>query len=234
MGLDGQGDLQAGSAFDTLLSSFSSLTQGDFLIMLAAFAYTFHCIRLGRYAKETSAIKLAACKATTETALSLALVLGLVAYAGSAGDPSGGILSYASEEGRDITNFVTSMSEGISSGRVSQSMIRPAIGAVLWTGWVTCAYTIYAQSFGQSRVNPTDANLIYTVQPIFTAIFAWGLLGETLGPAGYLGGALIGTAVYLVAVSDENDEEMHDDEISGASEGNLDESKILVDVNSSV
>lgn len=229
MGLDGQGNLQAGSAVDTLVSSFSSLTQGDFLIMLAAFAYTFHCIRLGRYAKETSAIKLAACKATTETALSLALVLGLVAYAGSAVDPSGGILSHAAEEGEDISNFVTSMSEAISSGSVSQSMLRPAIGAVLWTGWVTCAYTIYAQSFGQSRVNPTDANLIYTVQPIFTAIFAWVLLGETLGPAGYLGGALIGSAVYLVAISEENDEEMHDDKINGVGEG-----EILVDLNSSI
>lgn len=234
MGLDGQRDLLSGSAIDTLVSSFSSLTQGDFLIVLAAFAYTFHCIRLGRYAKETSAIKLAACKATTETALSLALLLGLVAYGGSAVDPSGGILSYAAEEGQNISNFVTFMFEGISSGSVSQSMLRPAIGAVLWTGWVTCAYTIYAQSFGQSRVNPTDANLIYTVQPIFTAIFAWGLLGETLGPAGYIGGALVGTAVYLVAVSEENDEETHDGEINGASEDTLDEGKILVDVNSSL
>jgi drug/metabolite transporter (DMT)-like permease len=233
MGLDGQGDLQAGFAVDTLVASSSSLTQGDVLIILAAVAYTFHCIRLGRYAKETSAVKLAACKATTETALSLALVFGLVAYAGSAVDPRGGMLSYAAEEGKDISNFVTFMSEGISSGSVSQSMLRPAIGAVLWTGWIPCAYTIYAQSFGQSRVSPTDANLIYTVQPIFTAIFAWGLLGETLGPAGYLGGALIGTAVYLVAVSGENDEERHDDEINGSSEDTLDEGKILVDVNSS-
>lgn len=232
MGLDGQGDMQAGSAISTLVSSFSSLTQGDFLIMLAAFAYTFHCIRLGRYAKETSALKLAACKATTETTLSLALVLGLVAYGGSAVDP-GGILSYAAKEGNDISNFVTSMSEGLSSGSVSQSMLLPALGSVLWTGWVTCAYTIYAQSFGQSRVSPTDANLIYTIQPVFTAIFAWGLLGETLGPAGYLGGALIGTAVYLVAVSEESGGETDDDENDGVSEGAIEGEKLLLDVNSS-
>jgi drug/metabolite transporter (DMT)-like permease len=220
MGMDGQGDVQAGSAISTFMSSFSSLTTGDFLIMLAAFAYTFHCIRLGHYAKETSALKLAACKATAETTLCLALVLGLVAYGGSAVD-SGGILSYAAEEGNEISNFVTSMSEGISSGSVSQAMLLPALGAVLWTGWVSIAYTIYAQSFGQSRVSPTDANLIYTIQPIFTAIFAWVLLGETLGPAGYLGGASIGTAVYLVAVSEESGGETDDDEYDSVSEGIL-------------
>ena len=125
------------------------------------------------------------------------------------------------------------MYEGISSGSVSQAMLLPALGAVMWTGWVTCAYTIYAQSFGQSRVNPTDANLIYTIQPIFTAIFAWGLLGETLGPAGYLGGALIGTAVYLVAVSEESVLETDDDENDGVSEGALEGEKLLLDVNSS-
>jgi drug/metabolite transporter (DMT)-like permease len=112
---------------------------------------------------------------------------------------------------------------------MSQAMLLPALGAVMWMGWVTCAYTIYAQSFGQSCVNPTDANLIYTVQPIFTAIFAWDLLGETLGPAGYLGGALIGTAVYLVTVSEESHGENDDDEIDGTLEGE----ELLLDVNSS-
>ena len=36
-------------------------------IVAAAVAYMFHCIRLEGYAKSTSAIKLAASKATTET-----------------------------------------------------------------------------------------------------------------------------------------------------------------------
>jgi drug/metabolite transporter (DMT)-like permease len=64
-------------------------------------------------------------------------------------------------------------------------------------------YSIYAQSFGQRRVDPTDANLIYTIQPIFTALFAYFLLGETLGPAGFVGGSLIGVAVYLIAASEQ-------------------------------
>ena len=70
---------------------------------------------------------------------------------------------------------------------------------------VTVAYTIYAQSYGQSRVRPATANLIYTTQPICTAIFAWFLLGESLGPAGYIGGSLIGFAVLLVTAPQVDD-----------------------------
>jgi hypothetical protein len=47
--------------------------------------------------------------------------------------------------------------------------------------------------------SPTNANLIYTFQPIFTALFAWLLLGETMGPAGFVGGGIIASSVYLVA-----------------------------------
>lgn len=209
MGLDGaEGD-------STLLTSFDSLTQGDFMIILAALAYTFHCIRLERYAKETPAILLAACKATTETLWSLALVLALVSFASSTVVDAGGVLSFASQQGTEISNYVSTISEELSNKSLSLTTLAPALAAMVWTGVVTCAYTIYAQSFGQSRVNPTDANLIYTIQPIFTALFAWALLGETLGPAGYIGGALIGSAVYIVATSN--------DESAGGREAKSDE-----------
>jgi hypothetical protein len=51
----------------------------------------------------------------------------------------------------------------------------------------------------QQPKSPTNANLIYTFQPIFTGLFAWALLGETMGPAGVLGGSIIALAVYIVA-----------------------------------
>lgn len=83
---------------------------------------------------------------------------------------------------------------------MTPSLFIPAILAILWTGLVPVAYTILAQSFGQSRVRPVTANLIYTIQPICTAIFAFLLLQETLGPAGFFGGTLIGAAVLLVVM----------------------------------
>lgn len=99
-------------------------------------------------------------------------------------------------------------------------------------GWVTCAYTIYAQSFGQARVrygtlsqdyfsmpttcltyffySPTNANLIYTFQPIFTALIAFLLLGETMGPAGVAGGSIIAGSVFVVATASFSEESISD------------------------
>jgi drug/metabolite transporter (DMT)-like permease len=206
--LDGKELSDGTNMLDSLLGGFSS---GDFLIVLAAFSYTFHCIRLERFAQETSAVKLAACKAATETILCGLLVTSLVLLGTNANavDPvsPASVWAYAQEEGQDISHFVTSFSQQWESGYLPTAALLPALGAVFWTGWVTVAYTIYAQSFGQSRVKPADANLIYTIQPICTAIFAWLLLGETLGPLGYLGGAIIGFAVYLVIGNDLRDDE---------------------------
>lgn len=53
---------------------------------------------------------------------------------------------------------------------------------------------------------------IYTTQPIFSSLFAFALLGETLGKAGIAGGSLIGVALWLITASsssDENEQEDH-------------------------
>jgi drug/metabolite transporter (DMT)-like permease len=86
--------------------------------------------------------------------------------------------------------------------------------ATLWTGLVTVAYTIYAQSYGQSRIPATTVNLIYTIQPFFTAFIAWKVLNETtLGVYGYVGGSLIGAAVLVVLlVEDDNNNNDGDDD----------------------
>ena len=96
--------------------------------------------------------------------------------------------------------FQTLQSAAPLAGSIGNGAGLAAFGAVLWTGWVTCAYTIYAQSFGQRFVGPTDANLIYSTQPVFLALFAYALLHKSLGVQGYIGGGgMIGAALYLIA-----------------------------------
>eukprot|EP00797_Seminavis_robusta_P019341 Sro292_g109560.2 (309) ;mRNA; r:9535-10461 len=197
-----EGIIGGQASIASFLTAFGSFTKGDVLIISAAVLYTLHVVRLGRYARETTPLKLAAAKATVETVLSSGLVLALMSLAGSATMPS-----FVTETGAEIANFFSTISKGIVAGTVPKSAIISAVGATLWTGLVTCAYTIFAQSFGQKRVGPTDANLIYSIQPICTALFAFFLLGETMGPAGVVGGAFIGAAVYLVTGADSSDQE---------------------------
>jgi len=196
MGLD-RPDVDVQSLFNSVDDAAKGLSfsGGDSLIMLAAVSYSMHVIRLGRYAKFTSPIGLAASKATVEAMLSIGLVGALLATGSSTSS------DFINETTSEIQTYFVQIQDAISTGDFPPSGSGKALGACLWTGWITCAYTIYAQSFGQQRVNPTDANLIYTMQPVFSAIFAYILLGESLGTFGYAGAALIGFALWVVTNS---------------------------------
>ena len=214
----------ASSLFDRL----PAFSVEDGYIVLAAVFYTFHCIRLETYARSTaSAIGLATAKATTEMLWSGVLIVGCIFAAVALGVGSnnvdGGfavstdIISGIVDTARISGERIVAYGEGIQE----QTMIStssfphfftsggwPRVGlATFWVGAVTVAYTIYAQSYGQSRVTAVTANLIYSSQPIFTAMVAYFLLGESLGANGYIGGMLIGAAVLLVIAAEAETDE---------------------------
>lgn len=168
--------------------------QGDLLIMCAAVLYSLHTIRLGGYATQASVIKLSASKATAQALLSVGLVSSLFLTS-----PDG-----------EISTFANAMTSGLASSTVTLTTMTPVIIAVVWTGFIACAYTIYAQAYGQARVGPTEANLIYSIQPLFTAVFGYFLLGETLSPTGTILALLIGAAVFSVANGENDDDDSGD------------------------
>lgn len=207
-------------------TSSSSFNSGDGFIILAAILYSCHVIRLGKYAAlSSSPIQLATFKATTEAFLSTSLVLFLMNFPNNNNDfvMNNRLLHYIQDSGQEINTFISSITTSLndhgsmittttattiigatasitaSDSITSLSSLYVLIGAILWTGWITCAYTIYAQSYGQQYVTPTNANLIYTIQPIFTTIFAYILLGETLNLYDITGGTCILTAVIRAA-----------------------------------
>lgn len=194
MGLDSPNvdDLSLLSTSSDLFKGGLSFSSSDFLIILAALAYTMHVVRLSTYAKSTSPLGLAASKATVEAGLSI----GLVAVLLNVGTTK---IDFLNELSSDVQNYFSIVQSQIASGSFPPVGSEKAIAAVFWTAWVTCAYTIYAQSYGQRRVSATDANLIYSVQPVFSAFFAWALLDEQLNIFGYIGAFLIGCAVWIVA-----------------------------------
>ncbi len=68
-----------------------------------------------------------------------------------------------------------------------------------WWGWASIAViglvgsvvAILAFFAGLKRVGPSTASVVSTFEPVFTAILAWLVLGETLTPAQLAGGALV-------------------------------------------
>ncbi len=68
-----------------------------------------------------------------------------------------------------------------------------------WWGWASVAaiglvgsvVAILAFFAGLKRVGPSTASVVSTFEPVFTAILAWLVLGETLTPAQLAGGALV-------------------------------------------
>jgi len=66
----------------------------------------------------------------------------------------------------------------------------------VWTGLIYLAtvatvLTTVGQAWGQSLVSPERAALVFTLEPVFAAVFAVLLLGESLPPEGILGSILI-------------------------------------------
>jgi len=84
--------------------------------------------------------------------------------------------------------------------------------AVLFTGTFTCAFPMWAQGFAQQTVRPTHASLIYATAPVWNALIAAAVLGQTMAPRALAGACLlmIGMGLSLVgAVSEGQPARMH-------------------------
>ncbi len=79
----------------------------------------------------------------------------------------------------------------------------PATGlgwaAVVGIAMVSTVLAILAFMSGLTRIGPTDAATLSVLEPVITALLAVLLLGESLGLAQLVGGALIVLAVLIVA-----------------------------------
>jgi drug/metabolite transporter (DMT)-like permease len=74
------------------------------------------------------------------------------------------------------------------------------IFAFLITSVFATAYAFWAMTTFQNRTTPTRAALIYTLEPVFAAIFSVWLAGDRLTSLGWFGGALIVTGMLVAEV----------------------------------
>jgi len=71
------------------------------------------------------------------------------------------------------------------------------MGALVFTGVFASALFLFMQLWAQARTTGVRAALIFSLEPIFAAVFAWLLVNDTLVPELWLGGALILGGILL-------------------------------------
>jgi drug/metabolite transporter (DMT)-like permease len=152
---------------------------GDLLVSLSSIFYSMHVIRLGTFASRVSPIKLAQIKSLTELALSTAAI-ALVCLLG----------------GNDMNSLsiFTKYIDVVKSSFVESGQIYVLL-AVLWNGAFATALTTWAQTMGQRSVSPTTANLLYSSQPIWAALFSFSFLSERISQSTIIGSAMLFLAV---------------------------------------
>ena len=157
---------------------------GDALVGVAAMIYSLHVVRLSYHAPRFQPLVLARTKEAVRLCYSATVLTGAVLLLPSQAD---GLQAFAASFMNDFTDAVT------------------AVGIVIWTGLVTTAFPTWAQSYGQSSVSAGTAQVVYSLQPLWSSLFAFLLLGETFSQQGIAGAVLILSAVLLAAYGTDED-----------------------------
>lgn len=69
------------------------------------------------------------------------------------------------------------------------------LGALLFCATLATVVTFWLQARFQGETTAQRVALIFALEPVFATVFAWWLLGETMGPIGGLGAILVLIAV---------------------------------------
>ena len=77
---------------------------------------------------------------------------------------------------------------------------------MIWNGAFATALASAAMAYGQRKVSPTLANIVYSTQPCFAALFSYLLLGESMGKPTMFGSSLLLAAVMFSMLGKENND----------------------------
>ena len=159
---------------------------GDLITLLAAVTYALHVLYAGRYMEQgLNPLALSFQQSLVIGAASLLLAAGLGLAAQFQPQP----LSPLAQQG---SWALFEHYAGIGG--------LPALGVVLFLALFPTLSAFVVQLWAQRVIDPVRTTLIFTLEPVFAAVFAWTLGGEALVPLKALGGALI-LAAMLVSES---------------------------------
>lgn len=151
---------------------------GDILILFAAVAWAAHIAATSAFASEADVRTLASVQVMVVAALSISAYFILSWVAGSAADPKSLPTLLAMEAGSNPINW-----------RFAAQVAYMAV--------VVTLIAALAQTWAQKRVHSTHAAILYALEPVTAAIFAYLVLSETLDWRRGVGAALIITGVMI-------------------------------------
>jgi len=86
----------------------------------------------------------------------------------------------------------------------SVSLTLPVVGAVLYLGLLSTAAAWYCWYKGMEYADASSVGVFFFAQPVVGILLGVALLGESIGPGFFLGGALLAAGVYVVTHADES------------------------------
>lgn len=99
-----------------------------------------------------------------------------------------------------VTRDATLLEEGRAI--VLEDIIGPLVNdpfPIFYLGVITTALCNYLQTLGQRDISAEKAAIIYSMDPVYGAMFSYSLLGEKMGSKGLFGAGLILLGVWLSA-----------------------------------
>ncbi|KAG0594713.1 hypothetical protein M758_UG102300 [Ceratodon purpureus] len=166
----------AGGSISSLLCSegsagCQSALMGDLEVLAAAFFYAINTIRLGVHAKKMSALDLS-------TRVMVVSTVCTCVWAGY--------------------DYATATLDGRDGGLAWQGLTSPEVlGATIFAALVPGTLAHLAQAVGQKTIPPSEAQVYYSLQPVWAALYSAVLLHESMSPLAWGAGCLIVFAALL-------------------------------------
>jgi drug/metabolite transporter (DMT)-like permease len=85
----------------------------------------------------------------------------------------------------------------LAAGQIAWPLGWTVWGALLVTGIFASALGFLAQSWAQRRTSATRTALVFSLEPVWAALFGVTLAGDRLGPVGWIGCLVIMSGIVL-------------------------------------
>ena len=79
------------------------------------------------------------------------------------------------------------------------------INAILVTGIICTAMAIMIMVWAQQILSPSQTAIIFSLEPVFAALFSWIIIAEILGIQGWIGGLIVVIGVILAGKIESKD-----------------------------